>query len=122
MVNHIKMTCSRQNENANDDRYFDDQGSSCIGKMKMFPRRNPIIVMLGMPFILKPGSNEIISDSAPLRESAVCILHVHEMVTNVCGPNTHTTPPDAYCGSSQVSYGRCVLEQPNLQSLVVSST
>ena len=21
---HIKMTCSRQNENANDDRYFDD--------------------------------------------------------------------------------------------------
>ena len=71
MVNHIKMTCSRQNENAHEDRYFDDKGSSCIEKMKMFPSRNTIIVMLGMPFILKPASNEIISDSAPLRDTSM---------------------------------------------------
>ena len=34
------------------------------------------------------------SDSALLWETAVCFLHIHEIGTNVCGPNTHSKPPD----------------------------
>ena len=48
----------------------------------------------GTPSMRKPASSEIISDSALLSETAVCFLHIHEMGTNVCDPNTHSEPPD----------------------------
>ena len=48
----------------------------------------------GIPSYLKPASNEIISASVLLCETAVCFLQVHLIGTNVLLPNMHSTLPD----------------------------
>ena len=47
-----------------------------------------------IPSICRPSSNEIISSSVLLCETAVCFFHDHEIGTHVWLPNMHNTPPD----------------------------
>ena len=48
----------------------------------------------GIPSNLKPASNEIISASKLLCETAVCLLQVQHTGTNVLLPKMHSTPSD----------------------------
>ena len=47
----------------------------------------------GTPSILKPASNEMISDSVELWDTDVCFLHIQLMGTNVRLPNIHEIHP-----------------------------
>ena len=46
-----------------------------------------------MPFMRNPASSDRISASVLLWDTAVCLSQAHEVDTNVCAPNIHTTPP-----------------------------
>ena len=55
----------------------------------------------GTPSNPNPASNEMISDSVELWETAVCFLHIQLIGTNVWLPKTHNVPPEVDFESSR---------------------
>ena len=54
-----------------------------------------------IPSMRNPASQEMISDSVELRDTAVCFLHIQLEGTNVRLPKIHKTPPDIDFESSR---------------------
>ena len=77
-----------ENEKAWLVRVDDAQGSPSLAYWITFPTHIPKIEAL----VNRPCVKT--SDSALLCETAVCFLHIHEIVTSGSDPNTHNTPPD----------------------------
>ena len=77
--------------------------TSLSGVWVVFPRIDPIRSQnsrAGKPSNLSPVSKEMISDSAELRETEVCFLHIQLIGTNVWLPKMHNVPPEVDFESS----------------------
>ena len=55
----------------------------------------------GIPSNLNPASKEMMSNSAELRETEVCFLHIQLIGTNGWPPKTHNVPPEVDFESSR---------------------
>ena len=76
----------------------------------------------GKPSNLSPVSNEIISDSVELWETAVCFLHIQLNGTNVWLLKTHNIPPEVDFESSRSPAKSESWNSPSLHCLAVLPT
>ena len=76
----------------------------------------------GKPSNLNPVSNEMISDSVELWETAVCSLHIRLIGTNVWLPKTHNVPPEVDFESSRSPAKSESWNSPSLHCLAVLPT
>ena len=77
----------------------------------------------GIPSILKLASKEMMSDSAHLCDTALGFLHIQEIGTNVCAPDTHSTPQEVvrqiFASRSNPSLQLCILSPTKTKLSVV---
>ena len=76
----------------------------------------------GMPSILYPAFNEMISDTVELCETEVCFLHIQQMGTNVWLPKMHKIHPDVDFESSRSPAKSESWHSPNLHCCAVFPT
>ena len=76
----------------------------------------------GNPSNLSPVSNEMISDSVELWETAVCFLHIQLIGTNVWLPKMHYVPPEVDFESSRSPAKSESWNRPSLHCLAVLPT
>ena len=76
----------------------------------------------GTPSTRKRASGDITSDSPLLWETAVCIMHIHEIGTHVCDPNTQSRPPGVGFESRKSPANETSWNKPSLQSSIWSHT
>ena len=72
----------------NDACHFNTQAFPCHQISKMFLKHSPYNCKL--IYLLSQSG---VPDSAPLCDTVVCFLHIQEIGTCACDPNTHETPP-----------------------------
>ena len=73
----------------------------------------------GKPSNFSPVSNEKISDSVELWETAVCFLHIQLIGTNVWLPKMHTLPPEVDFESSRSPAMSESWNSPSLHCLAI---
>ena len=84
--------------------------------VQMFPKAQSHNGDAARSSVHKRASSDMMSDSARQCETACCLLHIQEIGTNVCGPNTHNFQPDVGFEPYK-SCKTCVLKQPKFAIL-----